>query len=82
MMQVFGAKMKSDAWLELVEDGTADTVEGGAIKHDPDEWFADRYRGQAIPGIKSVKLTAREIKELERLEALEDENENNDDVCV
>jgi hypothetical protein len=32
MMQVFGAKMESDAWLELVEDGTADTVEGGAIK--------------------------------------------------
>ena len=72
MTQVFGAKMESDAWLELVEDGTADTVEGGAIKHDPDEWLADRYKVQAIAGIKSVKLTAHEIKELERLEALED----------
>ncbi len=78
MTQVFGAKMESDAWLELVEDGTADTVEGGAIKHDPDEWFADRYRGQAIAGIRSVKLTAHEIKELERLEALEDADENAD----
>ncbi len=76
MAQAFGSKMESDGWLEQVEDGLVDTVEGGAITREPDEWTADRYRAQAIAGIRSVKLTAQELRELERLEALEDAGEN------
>jgi hypothetical protein len=67
----FGSKMESDRYLELVEEGMVDEVEGGCLTViEPEAWFADP--GMAISGVRSVRLSKLELEVLEAQELVEE----------
>ena len=64
----FGHYMESAAYLEAVEAGEVDTVEGKAVSNAP-TWVPAPW---ALPGVHGVRMTRAELAALVREEAREE----------
>lgn len=64
----FGHYTESAAYLEAVEAGEVDTVEGKTV-YDAPAWVAPPY---ALPGLRCMRMTRAELAALAREEAREE----------